>query len=304
MQVIFAIEALQTAGKRAMGNGQAVCINREEEDEAGPECCAPRLLPPVPLTRMSMRNPLQDQLGQLDTHEKRAEDLRDQVSRQPDLLNAMRSATDLEARTRTEWATWLESLEPFRRSGMETTTLLQGAGQRTDALSWDQVKPGLISALEKAHRDAQSRLSAMESKVQQQRKAVEQIERWLERSFDKLDTENSDEVSKAVFMDFVCGNDEDDETTSGCGGDRTSTGSGSQNVRNASICAGNSKAQDAPLTLQRDQAEKLWNHMSHGGRILSRAQFKDRAVESCLEAVEMAANRRRQRRQSFRYTIL
>jgi hypothetical protein len=187
---------------------------------------------------------------------------------------------------------------------MDTATLLQGAGQRTDALSWDQVKPGLISALEKAHRDAQSRLSNMEAKVQQQRKAVEQIERWLERSFDKLDTENADEVSKAVFMDFVCGNDDDEEATSGCGGDRASNSSTAQNVRNASICAGNSKIQEAPLALQRDQAEKLWNHMSLGGSVISRTQFKDRAVESCLGAVEMAANRRRQRRQSFRYTIL
>jgi hypothetical protein len=292
-----------------MGNGQTPCINRQcinrdEEDDTAPECCAPRLLPPVPLTRLSMRNPLQDQLTQLSTHEKRAEDLRDQVSRQPELLKAVRTSNGLEARTRTEWATWLESLEPYRRTGVESATLLQGAGQRTDALSWEQVQPGLISALEKAHRDAQNRLSIMESKVQQQRKAVEQIERWLERTFDKLDTENSDEVSKTAFMDFVCGNDDDDdETTSGCGGDRSSTGSAA-NVRNASICAGNSKTQESPLTLQRDQAEKLWNHMSHGGNVLSRAQFRDRAVESCLEAVEMAANRRRQRRQSFRYTIL
>ena len=41
-----------------------------------------------------------------------------------------------------------------------------------------------------------ARRNEKNAEVQQQRKAVEQIERWLERTFDKLDTENSDEVRR------------------------------------------------------------------------------------------------------------
>jgi len=162
----------------------------------------------------------------------------------------------------------------------------------------------VVAGIDAARREAEVRLANIDAQLEQARVAVDRAEQWLERTFDKLDTEQRDEVTQADFVMFVCDLEMEEEELPHCGTNGGRTVCVKPQLANATrVCAGDSTHRPEPI-LQRDYAEKMFAHMAQGRTVVSRDQFRTRAVDACLEAVDLAAENRRRRRQSFRYTVL